>query len=78
MTTATRIYRVIVNKDESDQRTHLVRATSLGHAVKHIFQSQVAANIATQDELLELAGCGTEVENAVVHTKAGRPKQKAA
>ncbi len=81
MSIATRIYRVVVNEGGDDERTHLVRANTPDNAVKHVITQQVTANVATQDELIELASQGVEVETAVVHDrpgKPGRPKKEAA
>lgn len=81
MSIATRIYRVVVNEGGDDESTHLVRANTPDNAVKHVLTKQVSANVATQDELVELASQGVAVETAIVHDrpgKPGRPKQKAA
>ena len=58
----TRIYVVTV----LDGGESLVRARSRNMAVSHVAARTVNARVASQDDLVELAGKGVKVENAGV------------
>lgn len=59
-TAATRIY--IVEAEGQDKR--LVRAISPAQAIGHVVRSDYSAHVASQDELIALAG-NVQVESAV-------------
>lgn len=61
----TRIYRV----DEKDAHgkpvtNYLVRAASVAQAVRHVAEPRFTAGVASQDDLVELAGKGHKVQDA--------------
>ena len=60
MAAATRIYAVTVE----GKHKKLVRAASQAAAIRHVAKPMFAADVATQDELVELAGKGVKVEDA--------------
>lgn len=62
MATAKRIY--IVAEGETGDTRRLVRAANPSQAVSHVVKSIFKATVATQDELVELAGNGVKVEDA--------------
>ena len=64
MATKTRIYVVRITQDgaaATDRR--LVRAASSVQAWRHVADSGIVAELASQDELIELAAAGVKVEN---------------
>lgn len=56
----TRIYRVKV-KDKKDQ---LVRAGTPAAAIRHVAKGIISADVASQDDIVELASDGVKVESA--------------
>jgi hypothetical protein len=58
---ARRIY-LVENKAAEEQ--HLVRAASQAQALGHVVRNDIDVRVATQDDLVALAGNGTKVEEA--------------
>ena len=59
MPTATRIYRV-----QTPKGPRLVRAANVPAAIRHVAQSLITAEVATQDDLVRLVGSGITVEDS--------------
>jgi hypothetical protein len=53
---ATRIYKVVSNSG-----SYLVRASARSQAIAHIAKGEIAASVATQEEIIELICKGGEV-----------------
>lgn len=61
----TRIYAVEVGEQSAqDKMVRLVRAGNPAQAVRHVSKGMIGAKLATQDQLVELAGKGVKVEDA--------------
>jgi len=58
-----RIYRVQQAKGKVTEEV-LVRADTVAGAIRHIAQKTMSAEVATQDDLIRLAGSGAKVEDA--------------
>lgn len=65
MPTARRIYVVAPKAatSEAPPQRRLVRATNQAHALRHV-ATEFSVDVATPDELVELAGAGVKVEEA--------------
>lgn len=59
--TATRIYRVT-----GPDRNVLIRAQSKAQAIRYVAELTMTADVATQDELVELSKAGVDVQDASV------------
>jgi hypothetical protein len=61
----TRIY-VVTEADKARETPlrHLVRAGSQAQAIRHIATPRFTAEVAEQDELVELVGAGVKVQTA--------------
>lgn len=66
-----KIYRVVHKLGDNTADIRLVRAKSPGDAENHVASDTIRADLATQDELVQLAGQGCKVEEAKVDTKTG-------
>jgi hypothetical protein len=65
MATETRIYTVSELADNGDTTAqHLVRAASQAQAIRAVCSERFIAEVATQDELVSLAGAGKKVLDA--------------
>jgi len=65
MATETRIYTVSELADNGDTNAqHLVRAASQAQAIRAVVSERFIAEVATQDELVQLAGSGKKVLEA--------------
>jgi len=62
----TRIYRVIQNSDgtPADAIYHLVRAQSAAQAIRHVSSPIFTAEVASQNDLVDLLGKGIKVREA--------------
>jgi hypothetical protein len=65
MATASRIYIVAVIDPAGKPEQRLVRAVNSAQAWRHIADSRITVDLATQDELVELASAGVKVEEAI-------------
>jgi hypothetical protein len=59
-----RVYTVIVRQLNGEEVKTFVKATSPGQAVMHVTRDTVDVRVSTQDDMLELVGTGTQVEDA--------------
>jgi hypothetical protein len=64
MATKNRVYLVTVTEPEGKPERRLVRAGNSAQAWRHVAESRIAVDLATQDDLIELAGSGVKVEEA--------------
>lgn len=76
MATAQRIYVVrnlLVDVDaETGKTTHrLVRAPNAAQAVRHVAADTLFCDVATQDDLVVLIGCGVKVESSGAAAEEG-------
>lgn len=60
-----RIYVVTEDHDEGERKT-LVRAATPAQAIRHEVKDRFTAEVATTDEVAELVGGGTKVQDASV------------
>ncbi len=68
MATATRIYRIDEHAENADGEqevieSYLIRAPNVAQAIKHVAQ-RFTCEVATQDDLVELAAKSTKVQDA--------------
>lgn len=60
-----RIYRVDEKSADGKLTTvHLVRAASVSQAVRHVATPRFTADVATQDDLVQLVAAGVKVHQA--------------
>lgn len=65
MATAKRIYVVhIAHGGENGTETRLVRAPNPAQAIRHVADQTITADVATQDDLVDLINAGIKVETA--------------
>lgn len=61
---ATRIYLVAKAAGTGDEQGHLVRAATQAQAVRHVVRNTYQAEVATQEQLVDLMTAGAKVEDA--------------
>jgi hypothetical protein len=61
-----RIYRVCIADVDATAKPEqrLIRAANSSQARRHVADSRITVDLATQDECVELAAAGVKVENA--------------
>ena len=63
--TARRIYKIRDTESRDDERAYaLVRATNPAQAIRHVVRDRFTADVASQDDLVELVGHGLKVQTA--------------
>lgn len=64
MATTHRIYHVTTIGNADGRKSRLVRAANAIQAWRHVAGEMITADLATQDELVELVASGVKVETA--------------
>lgn len=70
MATANRIYIVTTIGNADGRKNRLVRAATATQAWRRVAEELITVDLATQDELVELASAGIKVENAAAEPAA--------
>lgn len=62
MAATKRIYKIEITNEGQAVTTHLIKATSASVAIRKLLEGRATANVATQDDIVNLMGAGVKVE----------------
>jgi hypothetical protein len=75
--TVSRIYVVTAIGNADGRKKRLVRASNATQAWRRVAEELITVDLATQDELVELAGAGVKVEEATNAAASATTGEKA-